>query len=355
MAATAAVKAAVLGAGFSGRAHVDALRRVPGVEVVGLAASSERSSARAAEALGLPAVEELDALLAAADVVHNCTPNDLHLSLGTRALEAGADLLSEKPLGRTADEARALADAAAESGRVASVCLTYRYFPAIARMRQLVAEGAVGEVSAVRGVYLQDWLLEVDGPSWRRVASRSGPSCTLADLGTHLFDLARHVTGLEIERLVASLSSTLDDEDGLDDHASVLARFGGGAEGSFIVSQVAAGSKNDLRLSVDGTLGSLSWAEEDPEAVRVSRRGAPTRIEMRTPDWMASSRYQGLPVGHIEGWGDALRNLVLDFYAARAGEPDADPAPLDDGVRAAELVEHALRSATEGAWVEVSP
>ena len=149
------------------------------------------------------------------------------------------------------------------------------------------------------------------------------------------------------------LSSTvLDDEDGLDDHGSVLARFEGGAHGSFVVSQVAAGSKNDLRLTVDGTEGSISWAEEDPEALRVSRRGEHTAIEMRTPEWKPSGRYGGLPVGHIEGWADAVRNLVADFYAAVAGVADASPPSLDDGVRAAELVEHALRSAREGVWVE---
>jgi predicted dehydrogenase len=341
----------VIGAGFAGGAHADAVRRVPGVELVGIAASSSGRSAEAAERLGAPPFESVDALLRAADAVHNCTPNDLHASLGGRILDSGTHLLTEKPVGRTADEARDLAGAASSSGRLASVCLNYRYFPAIARMRELVAEGAVGNVSAVRGVYLQDWLLDLDGTTWRRDASRSGPSCTLADLGTHLFDLARHVTDLEIEGVAASLGTVLNDEDRLDDHGSVLARFEGGAHGSFVVSQVAAGSKNDLRFTVDGTEGSVSWTEEDPEALRVSRRGEHTAIEMRTAEWKPSGRYRGLPVGHIEGWADAVSNLVADFYAAIAGEPDATPPSLDDGVRAAELVEHALRSAREGVWV----
>jgi predicted dehydrogenase len=342
----------VIGAGFAGAAHVDAARRVPGVELVGIAASSGGRSAEAAEQLGVAAFDSLDDLLADADTVHNCTPNDLHASLGARALESGAHLLTEKPVGRTAEEAGELAAAAAGSDRVAAVCLNYRYFPAIARMRELVAEGAIGDVSMVRGSYLQDWLLDLDRPSWRRDASRSGPSGTLADLGTHLFDLARHVTGLEIAGLAASLATVLDDEGGLDDHGTVLARFEGGAHGSFVVSQVAAGSKNDLRLTVDGTLGAISWAEEDPEALRVSRRGEHTAIQMRTPEWKPSRRYGGLPVGHIEGWADAVRNLVADFYAAVAGVADASPPSLDDGFRAAELVEHALRSAREGVWVE---
>jgi predicted dehydrogenase len=331
---------------------VDAVRRVPGVEFVGIAASSGGRSAKVAEELGVPPFASLDELLDAADAVHNCTPNDLHASLGARALESGAHLLTEKPVGRTAEEAGELAAAAGGSDRIAAVCLNYRYFPAIARMRELVAEGAVGDVSMVRASYLQDWLLDLDGPSWRRDASRSGPSGTVADLGTHLFDLARHVTGLEIAGLAASLATVLDDEDALDDHASVLARFEGGAHGSFVVSQVAAGFKNDLRLTVDGTLGSISWAEEDPEALRVSRRGGHTAIEMRTPEWSPSKGYGGLPVGHIEGWRDAVRNLVADFYAAVGAVAGASPPSLADGVRAAELVEHALRSAREGVWVE---
>jgi predicted dehydrogenase len=342
----------VIGAGFAGGAHVDAVRRVPGVELVGIAASSGERSAEAAEELGAPAFESIDALLEAADAVHNCAPNDLHASLGVRAVESGAHLLSEKPVGRTAEEGGGLAAAAARSNRVAAVCLNYRYFPAIARMRELVAEDAIGEVTLVRGSYLQDWLLDLDGTTWRRDASRSGPSGKLADLGTHLFDLARHVTGLEVVGLAASLSTVLADDDGLDDHGSVLTRFEGGAHGSFVVSQVAAGSKNDLRLTVDGTEGSISWAEEDPEALHVSLRGEHTAIQMRTPEWKPSPRYGRLPVGHIEGWADAVRNLVADFYAAVAGAPDASPPSLDDGVRAAELVEHALRSAREGVWVE---
>jgi predicted dehydrogenase len=342
----------VIGAGFAGGAHVDAVRRVPGVELVGIAASSAGRSAEAAEELGVPAFGSIDAVLETANAVHNCTPNDLHASLGVRAVEAGAHLLSEKPVGRTAEEAGGLAAAAAGSDRVAAVCLNYRYFPAIARMRELVAEGAIGEVTMVRGSYLQDWLLDLVGPTWRRDESRSGPSGTLADLGTHLFDLARHVTGLEVAGLAASLSTVLADDDGLDDHGSVLTRFEGGAHGSFVLSQVAAGSKNDLRLTVDGTEGSISWAEEDPEALRVSRRGEYTTIQMRTPEWKPSHRYGGLPVGHIEGWAAAVRNLVADFYAAVAGITDASPPSLDDGVRTAELVEHALRSAREGVWVE---
>jgi predicted dehydrogenase len=345
----------VIGAGFAGAAHVDAVRRVPGVELVGVAASSGGRSAEAAEELGVPPFGSLDELLDAADAVHNCTPNDLHASLGARILESGAHLLTEKPVGRTAEEAGELGAAAAGSDRVAAVCLNYRYFPAIARMRELVAEGAVGEVSMVRGSYLQDWLLDLEGPSWRRDAGRSGPSGTLADLGTHLFDLARHITGLEIEALAASLATALDDKDRLDDHGSMLARFEGGAQGTFVVSQVAAGSKNDLRLAVEGREGSVSWAEEDPEALRVSRRDERTAIEMRTPEWTPSSQYRGLPVGHIEGWDDAVRNLVADFYAALAGKPGARPPPIEDGVLAAELVEAALRSAAEGTWVAAPP
>jgi predicted dehydrogenase len=329
------VKAAVIGAGFSGRAHVDALRRVPGVELIGVAASSDDPAP----------------LLAAADVVHNCTPNDLHLRFGTQAVEAGAHLVAEKPLGRDLEEGRRLADAIAASGCRACVAFTYRYFPAIARMRELVLEGAVGEVTMVRGTYLQDWLLETPSPGWRRSAARSGPSCTLADLGTHLFDLVTHVTGLAFEAVAATLGSALADDDGLDDHGSVVARLEGGARVALVFSQVAAGSKNDLRLAVDGELGSVAWAQEHPEELRVARRGGGTAVEMRSPDW-APSGPPGLPPGHVEGWADAVRNLVFDFYAAAAGNERARPPAIADGVRAAELVDRALRAAAEGAWVD---
>ena len=325
----------MIGAGFSGRAHLDAVRRVPGVELIGVAASSDDPAP----------------LLAAADVVHNCTPNDLHLPLGTQAVEAGAHLVAEKPLGRDLEEGRRLADAIAASGRRACVAFTYRYFPAIARMRALVAEGAVGEVTMVRGSYLQDWLLETQAPGWRRSAARSGPSCTLADLGTHLFDLVTHVTGLDFEALAATLGSALSDDDRLDDHGSVVARLRGGAGASLAFSQVASGSKNDLRLAVDGELGSIAWVQERPDELRVARRGASTTLEMRAPEWSPSGP-PGLPPGHVEGWADAVRNFVLDFYAAVNGDERARPPSVEDGVRAAELVDRALRAADEGVWVD---
>jgi predicted dehydrogenase len=328
----------VIGAGFAGRAHVDALRRVPDVEIAGVATSSV-------------AADALDELLAAADVVHNCTPNDLHLALGSRAVEAGAHLVAEKPLGRDLAEARRLAEALAGSDRRACVTFTYRYFPAIVRMRELVAAGGVGDVRMVRGSYLQDWLLETASPGWRRSAERSGPSCTLADLGTHLFDLVTHVTGLEFEALAATLDSTLRDEDGLDDHGSIVARLDGGARAALVFSQVAAGSKNDLRLAVDGELGSIRWAQEHPEQLLVSRRGAGTTVEMREPEW-APSGPPGLPPGHVEGWADAVRNLVFDFYAAVDGRGGARPPAIDDGLRAAELVDRALLAAGDETWVD---
>lgn len=158
------------------------------------------------------------------------------------------------------------------------------------------------------------------------------------------------MTGLGFESLVATLGSALRDRDRLDDHGAVVARLSGAARCSLVFSQVASGSKNDLRLAVDGELGSIAWAQEHPEGLRVTRRGASTTLEMRPPDW-APSGPPGLPPGHVEGWADAVRNLVLDFYAALGGE-DAHPPTIDDGVRAAELVECALRAADEGVWVD---
>jgi predicted dehydrogenase len=380
------IKAGIVGTGFSAASHVDALRRVPGIEVAAIVGRTAERAREAAAELGVArAYGSLDELLADEEirVVHNCTPNDLHAEVNTALLEAERHVLAEKPLARDGREARALAALAADADVVAGVCFNYRHYPLVAQMRQLVAERRYGPLHLVHGGYLQDWLLHEDDWSWRLDPARNGPSRAVADIGSHWLDLVQHVTGDRVVDLCASLGTAHEwrtrpvseratfasgaagavDEGGeryhvdTEDFASVLVRFAGGAQGSFTVSQVSAGRKNRLHVELDGADGALAWDQEDPGKLWVGHRGRPNEVLFRDPTLLAPG-FARLPGGHEEGWLDALRNLVVDFYGAVAahdrGEPYAPTfASFDDGAQLCELVDAVLASHVSGGWTHV--
>ena len=375
--------AAVIGTGFVGAQHVEALRRI-GVTVAIVAASKESRAREAAEGLGVrrwtgewaTAVSD-----PAIDVVHVCVPNDLHRPVVLAALEAGKHVVCEKPLGLDLAEVRELAMAAARSDRLSVLCHNYRFFPMVAELRLQVAAGTLGRVHAIRGAYLQDWLLSADATNWRIDAARGGRSRTIADIGTHWVDLAETVAHSRLEAVLADLSTVHarrpagahartfsgqsdDVEEWVDvdteDQAGLLLRFEGGVRATLSVSQVAAGHSNDLELSIDGTTASATWRQEQPDQLRIAREGSVEMI-VRSPGRLSPGARQlaQLPAGHNEGWADALRNLIAAAYAAIRGDRDAQAesaAPLptfEDGVRHIAFVEAALQSAAAGHWVSI--
>src|SRR3954469_14551327 len=191
---TTPIRVGIAGAGFAAAAHLDALRRLENVEIAGLLASSPERTRAAAERLGVAAAGSLDQLLDA-DVVHNCTPNDVHVWVTEAAMDAGVHVLSEKPLGFDASEATRLARAAGEAGVVTGICFNYRHFPLVQQMRSLLAQGGDGPIHLVHGAYLQEWLLRQDAWSSRREPARGETSRATADIGSHWIDLAQPVTG----------------------------------------------------------------------------------------------------------------------------------------------------------------
>jgi predicted dehydrogenase len=377
-------RAAVIGVGFVGAQHVEALRRI-GVEVAMVASSGEGRARDAARALDVPRWTA-DWKAAVADptieVVHVCVPNDLHRSVVLESLDAGKHVVCEKPLGLDLAEGRELAMAAARSDRVTVLCHNYRFFPMVAELRQRVAAGALGRLSSIRGTYLQDWLLSADATNWRIDAGRGGRSRAIADIGSHWIDLAETVAHVELEAVMADVSTVHARRPGYDhvgtfaagggdgtdwvqvtteDQAGLLLRFRGGIKGSLTVSQVAAGHSNDLALSLDGTVGSATWRQERPDELWLGRAGS-AEVIVRSPDRLAPGvrHLAHLPAGHNEGWADALRNLLAAAYAAIGGGRDGEQAaaaPLptfEDGVRHLAFGEAALRSAAEGRWVAIS-
>jgi len=388
MGATRRIGMGLVGAGFVGPHHVDAVRRLGFVDVVAVAGSNETRARRAAEWLRVPrSYGHYDALLddPSVDVVHVATPNHLHYAVASAAIARGKHVVSEKPLATTAAEAGALVDSAARAGIVHAVMFNYRGNPLVQEARLAVARGDIGVPYLLHGQYLQDWLIRDDDYSWRLDPRQSGASSALGDIGSHWCDLAEHVSGLRIVQVLGEMTTVvrrrkkpaasreafeagghgesfewLDIE--VEDLALVLLRFDNGARGSLSVGQVCAGHKNDLTLEMCGAAGSIAWRQERQNELWIGRRDGANAILMKDPSLMSSDTRSvaRLPGGHQEGWADAMANVIRDIYDRIAGEtekPEGRPplyATFADGYRAMCIVEAILTSARAGGtWTTV--
>ena len=377
---------AVVGTGFIGPVHVEALRRL-GRPVVGILASSPEKSRAAAHALGIPrAYDRYDDLLAdpEAAVVHITSPNRLHFEQCRRALAAGKHVVCEKPLAMTARETGELAALAERTPVVTAVCYNVRFYPLNLEARRRVADGQLGNVYHVTGSYLQDWLLYDTDFNWRVLADEGGALRAVADIGTHWLDLVTFITGLAVEGLCADLHTFLpvrrrprgsvqtfegktaaagDTEPvaiDTEDYGSVLLRFRGGSAGSFTVSQVTAGRKNCIRYEIAGARSALAWDSQRPNELWVGHRDRANEVLLRDPALLHSEvrPFANYPGGHNEGFPDTFKQLFRAVYDyIEAGDLRA-PRPFPtfaDGHREVVLCEAVLQSHRERRWVEVSP
>jgi predicted dehydrogenase len=372
------LRAGVVGTGFIGAVHVDALRRL-GVEVTGVVGSSpERARAKR---LAPTAYESYEALLAdeRVDVVHLTTPNHLHYAQAKAALEAGKHVVCEKPLALTATESQELLALANASGLVHCTNFNIRFYPQVQEARARVRGGELGEVWNVHGGYLQDWLLFPTDWNWRLEPDKGGALRAVADIGSHWLDLVQFVTGLEVEQVFADLATTIpvrqrpagqvetfadagdvervDVPMSTEDLGHVLVRFRGGARGSCVISQVAAGRKNAVSFEVAGSQGSLAWRGEQPEELWLGHRDEPNGTLLRNPVLMAASSAVAthLPAGHAEGFADTFRELYRAVYrAVAAGEPGDGYPTFRAGHVENVLGEAVARSNNNGRWVEVN-
>lgn len=380
------LRAGIIGGGFIGAQHVEAVRRLGYVEVAALAGSDLGAAAAGAATLHIPrAYGSYQELLAdpAIDVVHNCTPNALHYPINRAALEAGKHVISEKPLAMTSEQTASLLAIARERRRLAAVNFNHRGYPMVQQARALIAAGHLGQVRLLHGTYLQDWLLYPDDWNWRLDPSVGGASRAVADIGSHWADLLQHVTGQRIRRVLADLHTVVPArrrpasarqtfgkagapelaEDVIittEDYGAIIFETEQGARGVFAVSQVSAGRKNRLSFEVNGAQASLSWDSEAPEQLWVGYREQANQLRAKDPAQAtpAVNTYMHLPAGHAEAWPDALKNVMAEIYRAVRDDRHR-PAPTDlfaefrDGHQAALLVDAVLASAQQGRWVEV--
>ena len=378
------IRVGVVGTGFAASSHLDALSRLPEVEVTGIAGSTPEKGRAAADRFGLArGYRHWQELVSAGDVdaVHNCTPNYLHAEVTSGALSAGKHVLAEKPLAMDSDETRALREQAAASPVVAGVCFNYRHYPLIQQARAMLASGEEGAVHFIRGSYLQDWLLHEDDWNWRLETSKAGTARAMGDIGSHWLDLIQHLTADRVVAVMADLGTlhterlrpsgeveTFARSEGgrervrveTDDFGSVLLRFAGGARGAFTVSQVSPGWKNHLTFEIDSARACLSWDQEEPNTLRIGRRNSANALLPRDPALLGggAAALAHYPGGHQEGWPDGLRNMFTDFYAAVAAqrggrEHRASFATFDDAHRITLLVEAIAESDRSRTWVEI--
>ena len=378
----------IVGAGFVGPHHIDAVRRLGFVDIVAVAGSSQASADKKAEALGAKrGYAGYEGLVGDPDVhvVHNATPNYLHYPVNAAAIAAGKHVVSDKPLAMTAAEAKKLVDAANKAGIVHAVTFNYRGNPLVQEARLRIARGDIGRPHFLVGTYLQDWLIKDTDYSWRLEPDKGGASSALGDIGSHWCDLAQHISGLKITEVFGDITTTIpkrkkprgsreafqtgtagesfdlvDIE--VEDLASVLVRFDNGARGSFSVGQVCAGHKNDLVLEICGSKGSFRWLQERQNDLWIGYRDKANEILPKDPSLLdeGARGYAHLPGGHQEAWADAFANIMRDIYGfIAAGKKPSEPHPpafatFEDGYRANCIVEAILQSAKRGAWTKVA-
>src|SRR5438270_9293384 len=295
----APIRTAIFGTGFMGRVHLEAVRRVESVEAAAIAGRNADVAAQLGAGFSIPkTTTDYREVLGDSSVraVHICTPNAQHFSMANDALLAGKHVLCEKPLTTTVAEAEELVSLAARQKLRNCVCHNLRYYPIVQQMRALREAGELGEILVVQGTYSQDWLLYDTDWNWRIDAKAAGPSRCMADIGSHFFDMAEHVTGLRITSLCADLQTfhttrkkpkhsvetfankMMKPEDYVEmavqteDFGAVVFRMGDRTRGAMTASQVSAGRKNGLSIEIYGSKASVAWNQERPDELWVGHR-----------------------------------------------------------------------------------
>jgi predicted dehydrogenase len=374
------LRLAVIGGGpgsFIGAMHRQAARLDDRYEIVtGILSSDIEKSKKAAIEIGLPpdrlyanVQEMLDKESAredGADVVAIMTPNDSHYEYAMYALERGFDLICDKPMTNTLEEAEALHKKVQDTGLV--FCLTHNYtgYPMVRQAKAMVADGQLGTIRLVQVEYVQGGKADESKPdpssSWRFDPVRGGPSLVMGDIGSHAHNLTRFITGLEVDEVLSEIGNIVPGR-AVHDYGGALLRFDNGARGSYWVTQAAAGVENCLRIRVSGTKGSLEWMQEFPQALTFKPLGAPS--QNRTPNGPGtlplSKHSSRIVAGHPEGFHEGFANIYSDAAEAIAARRSGNtPNPLAmyfpnslDGLMTLRFVFSAIESSkANGKWTK---
>ena len=376
---------AIVGTGFIGPVHIEALRRL-NRRVVGVLGSATEKSRQAARHLGVErGYANYDELLADPNVavVHLTSPNRYHYDQCRLALTAGKHVLCEKPLAMNVQESSELVALAARHRLVTAVCYNVRFYPLCLEVREWIRSGRLGEIYHVTGSYVQDWLLHDTDFNWRVLAEEGGSLRAVADIGTHWLDLIQSMTGTNVIEVCADLKTLLptrrrpigsvetfqqgaargefvDVAITTEDYGAVLLHFDSGARGSFAVSQVTAGRKNCLRFEIAGSAASVAWNSEQPNELWIGERDRPNELLTRDPALLQAAvrPFANYPGGHNEGFPDTFKQLFRAVYGYIDTGDFAAPKPFPtfaDGHREIALCQAIAQSQRDRAWVKVEP
>lgn len=374
----------ILGMGYIGESHIEAVRRIGQCQLYAVADTNAGLAREKAEQYGVDrCCSSVDELLndPKVDVIHNCTPNFLHAQLNCRILRAGKHLFSEKPLSRNYAEAMQVLQAKKENPEVvAAVNFNYRMNPLVQDMRGRIARGEIGDVRIISGCYLQDWLMYDTDYSWRLEPEIAGNSCCMADIGSHWMDAVQCVTGHRITKVMADLVTVLpvrkkpleqtqtftSQKAGRyelkhienEEYGAVLFKTDRGATGVFHASEMSPGHGCYFEIEINGSKASLRWNQEENDRLWVGHRDEDNRLVIRDPNHISpqAKEYTSLAKGHPEGWNDAFKGNIYSFYRylSQEGEKKApDFATLEEAARIVQLTEAIVRSSREKRWITI--
>ena len=380
------LKIGIIGMGYIGGSHIEAIRRIGFAELVAVADVNYALAQKKADEYGIPkCYATMEELIGDPEiqVIHNCTPNHLHLEINEKIIRAGKHVFSEKPLAKTAQEsAHMLSLLAQYPDTVAGVNFCYRMNPLIQDAKNRIATGEIGRPYLVHGSYLQDWLLFETDYNWRIEPEYTGVSRCVGDIGSHWMDLAQTMIGSRITQVCADTVIALpkrkkpttqvetfavntnveyeEKEITTEDYAAVLLKFENGTSGVFRCSEISAGRKCFIDIEVDGAQASFQWQHEQSDRMWKGNRNSNNEEVMRNPNLMTKDarQYSYLAAGHPEGWNDAFKNNLTAFYTfIRDGKKlhtdQADFATFEDGHYIMKLTEAIIQSGKEKRWITV--
>lgn len=372
---------AIVGPGFIGKQHYEAIRRIPNTEVIAVVEPNPTICESFAEQYGVKyhftKYEDLFSL-ENLDVIHICTPNSLHYPMAKKALENNVHVFCEKPLSLTTEESKKLVSIAKKSSALHAVNLNYRSNVMVREMKHRV-ENSIGDLLLVKGEYIQDWLMFDTDYDWHFIPELIGPSRTVADIGTHLFDLIQFTTGKNIVKIYANLITVYDTRlkreqtgetfahtytgEGTpvkivnEDAAMIICELEDGTKASLHLSQVTGGYKNGLSLTISGSKESVTWNQEKSDKLLIGKRDEGNEILYADAKYVDQSlqNFISLPNGHAVGWADAMKNSIHEFYRHIRQEVDSSESYVDfyKGHQLMKLVEACVLSSQENRIVEI--
>jgi len=372
---------AVIGTGFIGAVHVEAIRRT-GNHVKGVLSGSEKSTLLAVKKMKLnKAYNSIEEICSDSDisVVHVTSPNALHVEQVEKLIVARKHVVCEKPLALNQREGLRLLAMAEQAGVVHALCFNTRFYPMVHEAKNRIQTGVIGEIRYINAQYHQDWLMLDTDWNWRLDPSQAGELRAVADIGSHLLDQLSFVTGEEIESVFADLHTLVKFRNrplnevqtftsagnvsrervelSSDDAAGILLRFKNGARATVSISQISGGSKNALKWEISGANGALAFDAQSPEVLWIGNRGAANEVLLKDPSLLSpeAAAITFYPGGHVEGFGETFRGLFETIYA-RIEDPSLPlkHPTFEDGVRSLKITDAIVASSQRSHWINLN-